>query len=448
MATAKSNALSPKEAAFIAANAYFTLSGWEKRYQFNMSGAEGKAPKVTRGQASRSVVSRNVVGSGPRSVAQAGICNSSLGGTLSGSTGSNLIGRVKTGFGYMLQFERDGKKHLVIATRGTRPEIGYPDLLTDINISTGRHFPGLGPVHSGFYDTYKSLMTSLRTNEAEGQITSADYIHCVGHSLGGAVANLVAVYCAKKGANVKLYTYGAPRVGLKDASYDKRMNALLGEENIYRVSHNLDPIPMIPIAPYIHVLPMISDKNNFFIGSPISSISMDNHDTNNYINSVGDKEWDEVRSAKLAQVDMDRHYFKSWVSDENWLKRTLGVAGNKGMAVLLRILRGMLAEAGRAITDIVTAFDLIALAIRSGLNYVSSLWAKAVNFIGECAKVVGMKIEVSQNALRKLLDKMITELKITAKLAIKKAEKLARSREFKAILAATAAGSTIGLMTL
>lgn len=438
--------LSPKEAAFIAANAYFTLAGWEKRYQFNMSGAKGKAPKVSRGQASNSVVSRNVVGKGPLSVAKTGISGGSVTKTIGGSTGSNLLGRVKTGFGYMLQFERGGKQHLAIATRGTRPEIGYPDLLTDVNISIGRHFPGIGPVHSGFYDTYKSLMPTL--SSAGDVINAADVVHCVGHSLGGAVANLVAIFAAKKGANVKLYTFGAPRVGLKDAAYDKKMNALLGEENIYRVSHNLDPIPMIPIAPYIHVHPHIKDRNNFFLKSPISSISMDNHDTNYYISSVGAKSWDSVRSASLAEIDMDKHYFQSWSNDENWLKRSLGVAGNKGMAILLRILRGMLATTGEIVTGIATVFDLIALALKSGITFVSNIWSAAVRFIGECARVVGLGVEISQSALKKLLDKMMAELKITAKLAMATASRVAKSKEFEAILAISLAGGSLGLLMI
>lgn len=438
--------LNPKEAAFIAANAYFTLAGWEKRYRFNMNSNAGVAPQVSRGQASNSVVNRNVVGTGPRSVAKAGIGGGSVAKTIGGSTGSNLLGRVKTGFGYMLQFERGGKKHLVIAIRGTRPELGYPDLLTDVNISIGRHFPGIGPVHSGFYDTYKSLMPTL--SASTDVIHAADVVHCVGHSLGGAVANLVAIFVAKKGANVKLYTFGAPRVGLKSASYDKKMNALLGEDNIYRVSHNLDPIPMIPIAPYIHVHPHIKDKNNLFLGSPIASISMDNHDTNNYISSVGSKTWDAVRAASLAEIDMDKHYFQSWSNDENWLKRSLGIAGNKGMAILLRILRGMLATTGEVVTGIATVFDLIALALKSGIKFVSNIWSAAVKFIGECARVVGLGVEISQSALKRLLDKMMAELKITAKLAIATAARVAKSKEFEVILQVSLAGGTLGLLII
>ena len=436
--------LTPKEAAFIAANAYFTLDGWEKRYAFIMSKSTGKAPTVNRGMASNSVIQRNVVGAGPRSVAQAGMQGASVSKSLEGSTGSNF-GRVTTGFGYVLQFDRDGKKHVVVATRGTRPEIGYPDLLTDGNISIARHMPGIGPVHSGFFDTYNSLLPGLTA--AYPVIDSADIVHCVGHSLGGAVANLVAVNLAKRGADVRLYTFGAPRVGLKAASYNKVMNALIGEENMFRVSHNLDPIPMIPIAPYIHIHPQIVDANNFFLGSPITSISMDNHDTNNYINSVGDKEWDDVRAAALAEHEVDKHFFQAWMKDESWLKRSLGIAGHQGMAVLLRILRGMLSNSGYVMTGIVTAFDLIALAIKSGLTFLGAACSAAVKFIGLCAKFVGMAVEVSQDALKTLLAKMMAELKIAAKLAMAAAAKLAKSKEFEIFLRVATTGS-IGLMMI
>ncbi|WP_350643813.1 hypothetical protein, partial [Psychrobacter sp. HY3-MNA-CIBAN-0198] len=40
-------------------------------------------------------------------------------------------------------------------------------------------------------------------------------VHCVGHSLGGAVASLVADWAKRRfSSDVKLYTFGAPKVGL------------------------------------------------------------------------------------------------------------------------------------------------------------------------------------------------------------------------------------------
>ena len=182
-------------------------------------------PNPTAGVASKGVVHRNVVGSGDFSVSNAGIQNPQLKSAFAGSSGSNLLGRTPSGFGYILQFERNNKAHLVFATRGTRPELGYPDLLTDANAGFLRTMPYTGPVHSGFYDSYEALEGTL--NGVLDIATRVDVAHCVGHSLGGALANLVAIHFAVNGCNTKLYTFGAPRVGLSTAKYDSRLKNIL-----------------------------------------------------------------------------------------------------------------------------------------------------------------------------------------------------------------------------
>jgi triacylglycerol lipase len=345
----------------------------------------------------------------------------------------------------VLQFERGGKKHLVIATRGTRPEMGYPDLLTDVNISSNRHMPGAGPIHSGFFDTYNSLKPTLL--EVENAIKHADFIHCVGHSLGGAVANLVAIHCAQLGAEVKLYTFGAPRVGLHDALYDKVLVNYLGAENIFRVSHSLDPIPMIPVAPYIHVLPSIKDANNFFISSPVNSISLDNHDTGNYIHSVQDKSWDEIRSAKLKEGYLNKQYFNQWRASESWLKQSVGASINASMSLLQRIFQGLIDTVGIGLKDVATVIDLLVVAIQKGVEIFQISKSFVTKFLSDCAKMFGFAVDVSQEILIKLLRKLKVELTLAAKMALATAGKIGQSKEFKIILAAGGAGS-IGLMFL
>ncbi len=53
---------------------------------------------------------------------------------------------VSSGFGYTLVYEGGGKRHAIIATRGTRPEMqGKPDLITDVRAVPTSH--GYGKVH-------------------------------------------------------------------------------------------------------------------------------------------------------------------------------------------------------------------------------------------------------------------------------------------------------------
>lgn len=440
-------ALSPKEAAYIGANVYFTLEGWEANYKFReMYGNKAQgAPKPRPGLAPADVVRKNVTGSGPASLAKTNLNNGKVINSFAASSGSNLLGRTKSGFGYILQFERSGKKHLVIAVRGTRPEMGYPDLITDANISSNRNMPGIGPVHAGFYDVYKTVLPTL--NAAREVVDAADVIHCVGHSLGGAVANLIALHFARKGVKTRLYTFGAPRVGLRAAQYDQLANLYIGEKNIYRVSHNFDPIPMIPVAPYIHALPSIKDKNNIFIGSPVQAIDIQNHDTGNYISSVGVKDWNTLRSDKLKQGYLDKQYFVSWRSSESWLKQYLGHSINAGMAILQRVLQGLIDTVGIGFSEIATILDLLAVAIRDGINIFKVAKNHISKFIADCARMFGMGVEVSKTVLSKLFRKLMTELAITAKMAMIKAVKIAKSKEFKVVLSTATAGS-IGLLLI
>ncbi|MCW8877364.1 MAG: lipase family protein [Kangiellaceae bacterium] len=440
--------LKPEEAACIAANVYFTLKGWDARYKFNqITGADPKnAPVPVPALANKNVIQRNVVGSGPQSLAQAGLNNGKLISSFTGSTGSNLVGRTESGYGYLLKFERDGKRHLVFATRGTRPEMGYPDLLTDANAGLARHMPGIGPVHAGFYDVYRSLKPTITAARAE--LDAADVIHCVGHSLGGAVANLIAIDLVKNyRGKIRLYTFGAPRVGLRIQQYDKRVARMIGADNIFRVSHNFDLIPMIPVAPYIHVHPDVKDKNNFFLESPVSKIGLDNHETDRYIDTVQGLDWSELRSRKLERGYLDQQYFHSWRASDSWFKRQIGNAMNVSMAIMQRILQGLIDTVGLAYTGIATILDLFVIAIREGTDMVRAGQGYVRRFITDCIKIFNMGVDFTTKVLRKLLAKLTSELTIIAKQALKRAGKMAKSKEFQTFLRAVTTGS-IGLLLM
>jgi len=438
-------ALSPEEAATIAANVYFLLDNWEAVYQFKETyGSDAKgAPSAKAGIASTAVINKNVFGSGPASLAKTDLAKKTSFNAFSGSTGSNLFGRTKTGFGYFLQFNRGNKNHLVIAVRGTRPELGYPDLLSDANAGFNRYMKPIGPVHSGFYDIYDSILNTL--TGAHAVIKNADVVHCVGHSLGGAVANLVALHVQQLNSNVRLYTFGAPRVGTTMTSYDKQMNNYIGENNIYRVSHNCDPIAMIPIMPYIHALPSVKDKNNFFIGSPTASITIDNHDIYNYINSVRGKDWISLGANKLQQGYLDQQYFESWRSSDNWLKQYLGFNVNFSMAILQRILRGILNVVSLSVVACATILDVLALFIKTDIAAIQATNKFMTKFILDCARMLGMAAAFTLDLIIKLYRKLQTEMAIIAKQALAAGTKIANSTEFRIALATAVPGS-IGLL--
>lgn len=106
-------------------------------------------------------------------------------------------------------------------------------------------------VHSGFYDQFKSLaitgenafnLTLALYNLSNGQIP--EYIVCSGFSLGGALAELSAVWSSYKWprARILVATQGAPKVG--NSEYVDMYKGTVGMS--YRYQFNLDQVPSLP----------------------------------------------------------------------------------------------------------------------------------------------------------------------------------------------------------
>lgn len=88
------------------------------------------------------------------------------------------------------------------------------------------------------------------------------------------------------------------------------------KENIFRVAHDLDPIPLLGTYPYTHVNPSPRDPNNFTLPSPSGELfSTANHDMNLYITSVGAGEGttsDTVRGFS-QKTDNDNAVLAKWL---------------------------------------------------------------------------------------------------------------------------------------
>lgn len=119
-----------------------------------------------------------------------------------------------------------------------------------LSINTTNAF-GNVRVHSGFYDQFKSLaitgenavnLTLALYNLSNGQ--SPEYITCSGFSLGGALAELSAVWSSYKWphARILVATQGAPKVG--NSEYVDMYKGTVGMS--YRYQFNLDQVPSLP----------------------------------------------------------------------------------------------------------------------------------------------------------------------------------------------------------
>lgn len=107
---------------------------------------------------------------------------------------------------------------IIISCRGTEPS-KFSDIAADLKTIPVRH-PRNGRVHQGFYEytmlVYPSILEEVRKSRTAKQERDGWYpnIYVVGHSLGGAMAVLVAESLTVDGIPVKeLRTYGQPRVG-------------------------------------------------------------------------------------------------------------------------------------------------------------------------------------------------------------------------------------------
>ncbi|KJA25089.1 hypothetical protein HYPSUDRAFT_214138 [Hypholoma sublateritium FD-334 SS-4] len=143
------------------------------------------------------------------------------------------------------------RKEIVVALRGSA---SVADVLMDASIvlvpfvSPGVQLPPESRVHSGFLVAWDSISpevllavgSQLATNEDHAVVTT-------GHSLGGSLALLAAVSLQQnfKNAQIRTYSYGAPRSGNK--IFSDYVNAKFGD-NACRVVHGNDGVPTaIPI---------------------------------------------------------------------------------------------------------------------------------------------------------------------------------------------------------
>ena len=404
MTSSDHDSLSPREAAYIAHNCYFTLKDW-------MTGT------AVAGMETRANVRKMVLGDGAGAQQKAGGANTSLRGTDAGGARLDRVFQgstagLQTGFGYVLRFNRGNARHAIIATRGTRAEHSKADLYTDAHGSlTG--FAGYGLVHTGFKHTFDSIRGGLASDDT--RIMDADVVHCVGHSLGGAVATLVAAHYAARGKAVKLYTFGCPRVGAFGAQH--AMEQSLGKLNVYRVSHDLDPVTMVGPFPFGHLNAKPDDVNNMMMTSPTGRLlSTANHDMNEYVLRVSRDRmtWDSVRALGGA-VDHDNAVMARWLlrSSDNpgWLTRQAA----KGLSYLMKALSGLLSAAGLVGVTAFTAVDLFVAVLASNMSKMAELDNDIREAMRQAAGWAGIVIknaaQISAQVVRAIPETMMRVLK-------------------------------------
>jgi len=124
----------------------------------------------------------------------------------------------------------------IIVIRGTANEA---NVLSDIDVRLVSDTRSGIRLHKGFRDAAVTIMQIIDNTK-----TLEHTVHVTGHSLGGAVAQIIGMWLHKRGKNVQIYSYGAPKVS------DQVLSG--GQPTHWRVVRSSDPIPYTPPWPYAH----------------------------------------------------------------------------------------------------------------------------------------------------------------------------------------------------
>jgi hypothetical protein len=340
--------------------------------------------------------------------------------TLTSEVGGRIILNTKDNFGACAL---GGDKHpndLFLLFRGTTTANKRADWLTDARIGISLSGSGI-PVHSGFNHSFSSMLPEIKRFLGEHS-QSVQNIHCVGHSLGGAVATLAADWAVRNTSNkVSLYTFGQPRVGT--SIFSNSITKKVGSENIYRAYHRTDPVPMVPLYPYMHAP---YKDHGFFLPSNQPLASGEAHKMSNYVESVKGKSWEQLKTIVREPYSIEK-------SIENWLKSKSPVNPQSSafwrwldsalIYVLKKVAITALAGIQGALITGFTLADKLAYILAKGINLAEniSIWVELL--IRKMAAAIGINVkhkrkDITKSFIRRILIQLTELATKTAQKAI------------------------------
>jgi hypothetical protein len=175
----------------------------------------------------------------------------------------NYFGYVVTGPSVL----NSGNTMAALVLRGTESMAEWESDILDSGQTTFTDAAGnpLGLVHEGFNTTYNGLSYTDNSGNSSTLSGVLSYLYSsstgdmdlviTGHSLGGALATLMAMDVAANDLNsdytgMTCYTFGSPQVG--DPTFAANFNNYVANGTIlnYSVANGLDPVPGLPPSVY------------------------------------------------------------------------------------------------------------------------------------------------------------------------------------------------------
>ena len=348
-----------------------------------------------------------------------GLFTASDSGKFAGKSGGLMFKKI-TGFGYVAVGEGRFAGDLLIATRGTKINI---DWLSNFNIAM-QLGPSGRPVHAGFNEVWKSAAPEIRA-VLRGRNPSR--VHCVGHSLGGALAALNADFLSAGAvSDVALYTFGAPRAG--DGLFAHALTQRATPQKIFRVSHPADPVPMIPLFPFWH-LPFgldgmtIAKSSNALVSSGAHSMKR------SYGPGVAEHSWATLGQGGGAAPDESLRV-KIWLENSVSGMGSLSMGSATLLTMIGKALKWLLAKAGKlvmggvgvALTVSATVLDQLAWLLGQAASLSKEIGGQIKGLIGAIFRFLGRTlagvIDVTVAFMRWVLELLLQSLRTAAMRAL------------------------------
>lgn len=307
------------------------------------------------------------------------------GGPVHGVSGGFLgLFQKSSGFALVGNGKNTFKGDHVIAVRGTKTG---QDWLTNGNVGLSGGYNG-SAVHAGFNDTFESMKPTLE-RILTPNIRNVNYgiVHCVGHSLGGALAALTAEWVRiRYNRPVNLYTFGAPRVGLNGFAE----KTTFGCNKIYRCTHGADPVPKVPLWPFIHAP---NNGSEFRLdggqGISVAAHSMSEEATPGYRNTANSNDWSALRHSSHGFLNSP---VRLKYEDRHQASFT-ALWADKISAALITLLKdagyyhAILAQAGIGTT--LTFYDLVARTLEDVAKASARFAEQTVGLLGHMLVFAG-----------------------------------------------------------
>jgi hypothetical protein len=311
---------------------------------------------------------------------------------LKGSTGSLYFLKSQTALGVTAFGKGEHyNNHAFIIFRGTNSKFAA-DVLTDASIGITQRSSYGHSIHNGFADSFNSMKSQIDTFLVGCDNRNIKFLHIIGHSLGGALATLCAEYSKSRrpGLTIKCYTFGSPRVGLKD--FANEFTRKVGAENIFRAYHRTDLIPCIPCWPFTHV-PTLSGANyDYFLPSEGNFAALSAHDMLEYIDSVIDRGWDQLRGLRFHKLQATE--IEPWLNNKSPVSFTptnLEYLDKAINYVLLKVAKGIGTAIGAGLSGSFTLLDQMAYILRKGIDLSKNISTLVLSLLRKVAELLGMR---------------------------------------------------------